>query len=244
MRILLTITALSAVISFGQVKDANLWAGYGLKMEMTKKFSVELESQARFSNNASSFNQFYTELSAGYKIIKPISVGFTYRYSRKNAGDYYFNQNRFCLDLSLKHTLDMGLGFKTRARYQHVFDRLKTVNFIYPDKANLYRQSFKISYKHPDFKLLTPYIGAELFYALQPVNPTSKLDTYRFKAGVVVDLPKRLSLKVFYTYEYENRTEDNINHIYGLQVNYSFKSLKKLMKGSSKSDSKSDKPEN
>ena len=233
MKNLLTILFLFSFISHGQVKDANLWMGYGLDMELTKKISLELESQARFSNNASSFNQFYTELNAGYKIIKPINVGITYRYSRKNSGDYYFNQNRFCLDLSYKYKLDMGLGFKTRARYQHVFDRLKEVNYIYPDKSNLYRQSFKISYEHPEFKLLSPYIGAELFYALQPVNPTSKLDTYRIKAGVSVDLPKRMSLKLFYTYEYENRTVDNIAHIYGFQINYSFKSLKKLMKSDS-----------
>lgn len=239
MKKLFTIFSLISFSSFGQVKDANLWVGYGLDFELTKKISLELESQTRFNNNASSFNQFYTELSAGYKIIKPIDFSVTYRYSRKNSGDYYFSQNRFCFDLSIKHKLDMGLEFKTRARYQHVFDRLKEVNYIYPDKANLYRQSFKIGYEHPDFKLLSPYIGAELFYALQPVNPTSKLDTYRLKAGVSVDLPKRISLKIFYTYEYENRTVDNIAHIYGFQINYSFMSLKKLMK--SDSDKKEDK---
>lgn len=240
MRILLVICALGSLISYGQVKDANLWMGYGLEMEMTKKISLELESQTRFNNNASSFNQFYTELSAGYDIIKPINVSGTYRYSRKNNGDYYFSQNRFCLDLSYKFKLDMGLGFKTRARYQHVFDRLKEVNGVYPDKGNLYRQSFKISYDIPNFKLITPYIGGELFYALQPVNPTSKLDTYRFKAGMDFDLPKRISLRLFYTYEYEHRTVDNIAHIYGFQINYAFKSLKKLTKSSSNSS----KPEN
>jgi len=235
MRILLVICALGSLNSYGQVKDANLWMGYGLEMEMTKKISLELESQARFNNNASSFNQFYTELSAGYDIIKPINVSGTYRYSRKNNGDYYFSQNRFCLDLSYKFKLDMGLGFKTRARYQHVFDRFKEVNGVYPDKANLYRHSFKLSYDIPDFKLITPYVGAELFYALQPVNPTSALDAYRFKAGMVLDLPKRISLKLFYTYEYENRAVDNIAHIYGFQINYAFKSLKKLTKSGSKS---------
>ena len=149
--------------------------------------------------------------------------------------DYYFNQNSFCLDVSYGYKLDMGLSFKTRARYQHVFDRLGVVNGIYPDKGNVYRQSFKIGYKNKDFKLIQPYIGGEIFHSIQPKNPNAGfLDTYRFKAGLDIDLPKRQSIRLFFTYEYENRTIDNQAYIYGIQYNCEFKSLHKRNKKNKK----------
>ena len=230
-----------AVSSFGQVDDAHFWSGFGLDLDITKKFNVAVESQVRFDQNASAFNQAYFELGGDYKILKGLKAGLIYRYARKNDGDYYFNQNRFCLDLSYRYKLDMGLSFKTRARFQHAFDRFSEVNGIYPNRKNIYRQAFKISYTNKDFKLVSPFIGAELFYALQPLNSTSTLDTYRLKGGLSFDLPKRQSLKVFYTYEYENRTVDNKNHIYGIQYGYSFKALYKNKKGK-KSDTKKSEP--
>ena len=227
MRSLSLLILLFGSIVYGQKKDAHLWTGLGLDMDITKKISVDFETQSRFDQNASKLNQLYFELGSSYKVIKGVKLGFIYRYARKNSGDYFFNQNRFCLDLSYRYRLDFGITIKTRARYQHAFDRFSIVNEIYPNKKNLYRQSFKISYLNKDFKLISPFIGTEFFYALQPKNPYSSLDTYRLKAGFVLDLPKRHSVKVFYTFEHEHRSVDNLSHIYGVQYNYSFKALYK-----------------
>ena len=204
--------------SFGQIKkDANLWTGIGLEMEVLKDLTAGFETQTRFNDNFSGFNQAYVEFSADYKILKGFNASIIYRYARKKS-DYFFNANRIALDLSYKLKLDFGLDFKTRARFQHGFDRLSEINGIYPDRKNVYRQSFKISYKHDDFKLLSPYIGTEIFHSIQPINENAGfLDTYRLKAGVSVDLPKRQSLKIFYTFEHENRSVDNRSYIYGIQ---------------------------
>lgn len=237
MKHLLFIAFLIPTLGFSQNKDANLWTGIGLEMEMVKDFSVGFETQLRLDNNMTTYNQAYGELSADYKVIKGVSVGVIYRYSRKNDGDYFFNQNRICLDASYSFKLDMGLSFKTRARYQHSFDRLSMVNGIYPDRANIYRQSFKIEYKIKDFKLIEPFIGAEIFHSINPINENAGfLDTYRFKAGLSLDLPKRQSIKLFYTYEHEQRSVDNKAYIYGIQYNYEFKSLHKKRKKQAKKD--------
>ena len=231
IRCFLITLCLGSALSYGQIKkDANFWTGVGLEMELIKDLSVGFETQFRFNDNLSHFNQAYAEFSAGYGIIKGLDVGLIYRYARKQS-DFFFNSNRLALDLSYRYKLDFGLSFKTRARIQHGFDRLSEVNGIYPERKNVYRQSFKISYKHDEFKLISPYIGAEIFHSIQPINPNAGfLDTYRLKAGVNVDLPKRQSLKVFYTFEHENRSVDNRSFIYGVQYNYKFKSLHKKKK--------------
>jgi hypothetical protein len=227
MRALLLSLILISSSSIAQVKDANIWFGYGLKMDITKKFDVSMESQARFYRNASTFSQYYNEASLGYRIVKGVDIGLDYRYSRKYNGDYYYNQNRISLGASYKFKLDMGLDFKVKSRYQFNFNRLSVVNGISPEYRHMFRQAFSIDYKHPNFKLLAPFIATEFFFALSPTNTTSSVDSYRIKVGVDIDLPKRQTIGVFYMYEHENRSLDNINHIYGAQYNYEFKRLNK-----------------
>ena len=238
--VLLIFLSSTYLLSFGQIKkDANFWTGVGLEMEVVKDLNVGLETQIRLNDNLSSFNQAYLEVDADYKLLKGLRAGIIYRYARKHS-DYYFNQNRLCLDLSYKYKLDFGLSFKTRARYQHAFDRLSIVNGIFPEKKNIYRQSFKISYSNKELKLISPFIGAEIFHSIQPVNEnTGFLDTYRIKAGANIDLAKRHSLKIFYTFEHEYRAANNRSFIYGIQYNYQFKSLYKKMKKKKKEQNKS-----
>ena len=223
MRLILTIFILSGATVFSQVNDAGFWTGFGLDYDINKKFSVEYESQVRFNDNVSHLNQYYNEITGGYKIVKGLQTSLTYRYSRKNNGDYYFNQYRFCLNLSYKYKIKPGITFSTRVRYQHSFDRLKVVNDIFPDKKNIFRMAFKVSYRNKDFKRIQPYLKYEFFNAIQPKNSYSSLDTYRVKIGALLDLPGKHAIKIFYMFEHENRSVDNRSHIYGIQYNYSLK---------------------
>ncbi|MCB9223682.1 MAG: DUF2490 domain-containing protein [Crocinitomicaceae bacterium] len=213
--------------SFSQDKDALLWTGVGADLDLTKKISLEFEGQARFKENMSQFNQIYGELGAAHDLMYGFKTGLAYRYSRKFNGDYYYNDNRFCIDVVHKYKTEFGLDFSTRLRFQHSFDRLTEVNYILPSTANTLRLSFKTSYKHKDFKRVQPFAGFELFHAIQPKNQYSFIDTYRIKAGINLDLPKRHGFKLYYIYENEYRASDNHNHIYCIQYNYSFKLPKK-----------------
>lgn len=217
------------IFPLAQESDAQFWTGSAVKVRIIKNLSAYYETQLRFDQNISRFNQYYSELGTKYEVLDGLNLGLIYRYARKNSGDYFFNQNRFCVDASYGLDLFAGFSLKTRARYQHAFDRFKTVNNVLPDEKSVYRQSFKLSYRHSEFKLIQPYIGGEIFHALQPTNESAGfLDTYRLKTGFVIDLPKRFEIKAFYTFEKENRTIDNFNHIYGVQLNWEVK--KKLIR--------------
>jgi hypothetical protein len=232
IRILLLSSLILSSLVRAQDKDAMLWTGFSGDMDITKELSVELESQTRFQSNMSQYQQAYGELGVNYKLAKGLKFGATYRYSRKNAGDFYFNENRLCANLRYRYKLDMGLSLAARLRYQHSFDRLSMVNNIYPNRKNIMRLSFKIDYKNKAIKRFLPFIGGELFHALQPQNQYSYgwLDTYRLKAGLTLDLPDRHSVKIYYIFEHEYRASDNLNHIYCVQYNYSIKPLYKLKK--------------
>ncbi|UKN00534.1 DUF2490 domain-containing protein [Paracrocinitomix mangrovi] len=224
--ILLFFVSFSAV---GQKTDAMFWTGVGLDLGITKDLKVEYETQFRLDQNASRLSQYYSELGVGYDLKYGFDAGFVYRYSRKNEGSYYFNESRLCFDISWKYKTEFGLSARLKTRYQHAFDRFKTVNDVVPNKKNTLRFSLKFDYEHPEFKLIQPFISPELFIALPP-NNSNVLDTYRVKGGLTFDLPKRHEITVFYMYEHENRNTDNLNHIYCLQYNYSFKSLHKKKK--------------
>lgn len=230
MRKILFFILIVPVLGFAQNQDAVLWTGAGIGVDVTKKLSVDAETQVRFDENMSNMLQTYGELGASYRVIKGLRLGLIYRYSRKNEGSYYFNENRFCIDAKYQYKLDFGLSLKTRLRYQHSFDRFSEINGVYPRRKNTFRWKVGLAYKHADFKRVQPFLAAEFYNALQPQNSTSSLDTYRIKFGALLDLPKRHSVKIFYMYEHENRSVDNNYHIYGIQYNYTLKPLHKKKK--------------
>jgi opacity protein-like surface antigen len=219
--------------SYGQEvkkKDANVWIGGGLNLPITKKLDIALKTQTRFYQNATQFKLTYSQLKVKYDFGYGISINGLYRYSRVNKGSYFKNYNRFSLDGIYRYKLEMGLSFKLRLRYQHTFDRIKTINEIYPDRKNLFRYSLRMRYKNDNFKRILPFLAGELFSAISPKNTTAFWDTYRIKMGVTFDLPKRHEISVFYMFEHENRNVDNNSHIYAFQYAYTLSRLNKKKK--------------
>lgn len=227
------------LLSISQQKDALLWSGIGLDCEMAKDFQLKFETQVRLDKNFMRFKHYYAEIEGEYELFDDFEVGLIYRYSRKNDGDFFYNENRFALDVTYKFKTDIGLDFRPRARLQHAFDRFQMVNEIYPDRSTVFRLAIKIDYEHDDFKLIQPFVSGEVFHALNPKNEITALDSYRMRGGLTFDLPDRHEIQVFYMYEVENRSSINHNHIYGLQYSYSLRDLDKWgKKGKDKDKSK------
>lgn len=229
-RLFLIITLIISHTSVSQNKDALGWTGLSVELPIVKDLEATFESQARFDQNLLRFSQLYGEMALQYKVYKRLNAGVIYRYSRKNQGDYFFNDNRFSLYLRYRVKFDAGFDLDFKGKYQHNFDRIAPLNEVNPDKKNLLRWSVKLKYENEKFKRLQPFVATEIFNALRPNNSTSFLDSYRFKAGLMIDLPKRFEIKTFYMFEHENRSVDNKNHIFCVQVNYLFKKLIKSKK--------------
>ncbi|MBD3639031.1 MAG: DUF2490 domain-containing protein [Crocinitomicaceae bacterium] len=210
--------------------DAHLWTGLQLNLPVNKDLGLTFETQTRYFKNITSLRQAYGELSANYDLPKGLDLSAAYRYSRVNKEDYFENNNRFCLDFLYNFNLTDALDWKVRFRYQHSFNRLRVINDINPDKEHLLRLKLRVRYQHPEFKRIQPFLSGELFYNFEPPVPGTFLDTYRFRTGLLFDLPDRHEISIFYMFENEFRDEPERNHIYSIQYAYTFKSLKKLFK--------------
>ncbi|NOQ74510.1 MAG: DUF2490 domain-containing protein [Crocinitomix sp.] len=223
--LILSTLLISTLGGFSQTQDAQLWTGLGLKADLGKKMSLKYETQTRFYKNASTLRTYYNELSASYELAKNFGLGVSYRYSRKAKEGYFVGENRFCLnaDYSIK-IAETGLRLKTRARYQLGFDRTAVINeVIYPNIGSTFRWKFNLRYKNDDFKRVLPFVGYELFKAIQPAGSVG-LDAYRVYAGIDFDLPKRHELGIKYIYELDHGSQQSVTHNYVLQYNYSLPS--------------------
>lgn len=238
MRSLFIVFILTSFTAFSQQKDAMLWTGASLKAKLIKDLSAKYETQTRFYQNASSLYQYYNEFGLDYEIIKNLEFGTTYRYSRKKRDfSYYTGENRLSFDLGYDFDLfKTGIELKGRGRYQWSFDRVGVINdVIYPDIKHTFRFKFEAKYKNDNIKRFEPYVSYEFYNAIQPINPISKLDTYRLSVGLDIDLPAKNEISIFYIFENENRSVINQNHIYGIQYSYS---LGKLIDSKDKNDTK------
>lgn len=232
-RLLVALTLLSSS-TFAQVSDANLWTGLGAKMDITKDLSLSYETQTRFDNNMSRLRTYYNELGAKYGLIKGLDVSVKYRFARKLRDTYWDSENRFNVDVAYGYKIKpANIRLKARARYQVAFNRLGVVNdVIFPRIRHVGRFKVSAKYQNKDFKLITPFISGELFTALRPINPISGLDAWRLSAGVTFDLPKKFEVDLGYIFEREVSAVLQNAHIYFVQLNYEFPSLKDKKKGS------------
>jgi len=205
-----------------QINDAQLWSSAAIKTDITDDLTVGYEMCTRFYKNVTSLDNYYNEIGAEYKIVKGLAAGIDYRYSRKNKEDYFENVHRFCFNASYSYSFDdLGLKLKFRTRYQIPFNRLGIVNDnIYPDTKNTLRFKLSADYTPVNLKWLQPFLSFEIYKGIKPVNIYNSIDSYRFTAGVTLDLPKRHSIDLYYMLEKEYRSAQYINHIWGIQYNY------------------------
>ena len=211
------------LLAYNQVQqDANLWTSVGLSADMTKQISLSYEMQSRFYKNATTIDAYYNELGISYEPIKNLDFSADYRYSTKNKEGYFENVHRLCFNASYGTKFkDLGLSVKGRVRYQIPFDRFGVINDnVYPDSKNVVRFKAYAKYKHKDFKLIQGVTSFEIYHAIRPKNTISAVDSYRFGAGITIDLPKRHSIDLYYILEREFKSTPFINHIYGIQYNY------------------------
>ncbi|MCG8576217.1 MAG: DUF2490 domain-containing protein [Flavobacteriales bacterium] len=223
MKKILLLLFLGSYLSFAQVSDANLWTGLGVNADLNDQFSLAYETQTRFFNNFSQLGNYYNELGVKYKPLKDVKIAVKYRYARKYRSTFWDSENRFNIDAAYRYKIKPAkISLTARARYQVSFNRLGVINdVIYPRIKHTGRLKFTAKYRNKDLKLIRPFVSTELFTALNPKNPISALDAYRFSAGVTFNLPKKLELDLAYIFERENGSVLENAHIYMIQLNYS-----------------------
>ncbi len=199
--------------------DLEAWTGVELRKDLPKGFAASVEWQSRFDDNISRLKRNYLYLGANYKIQKWLFVLVQYRFSTNPFSDAH----RFRTGLNFKFKYKK-FSLNNRLIYQHQYGFLSDewINEFGPSKA--LRNRLQIGYS------ITKKIGVSL--AAEPSwrleSSVFSLRRIRYMTAVDFDLPKKLSLRLFYLVQPDyNRVNPAINYVTGISLAYDLPGKKK-----------------
>lgn len=212
-------------------KDWASWNIIGIEYKLNKKWSFELEEQLRLKENISVIDNYFTQLSAEYKLFKNFKLGGGLRYIRKNDNQGniqgYENHFRFNLDATYKHKIN-DLTVSYRLRYQNKNEL--GVSYDEGDYANQnirFKTAVKYDFKNWNFD---PKFSAEIFNKFQEGNENG-FNKYRLTLGTDYKIKNFGKVGVFYRMEKELNVDfPDVTSIVGLKYTYTLKNKKKQLK--------------
>lgn len=201
-------------------RDFELWTGVGIKAKFGD-FSIELEEQFRFEENAGVTDQYFTNIGLGYKFHKRFSMGADFRHI-KRPGDE--TRNRISFDATYNHKLMDRLRLSYRIRWQNRNDVGYTEeDGDYPLKT--WRLRLKADYNIKGWKL-DPYFSTEIFRQNSDIT-TPTYSNLRFTFGTSYKF-KDFRISGFYRVERElGVTYPQTTYIVGVGLRYNLKFSKK-----------------
>jgi len=158
------------------------------QVKLPQSFKINFEQSLRLRGDRFSFRQTFTEAGISYKVSDGLKLLLPLRYA-------IFEDKvkmRISFGGSYKYKFsDYTIRYKSR--YQRVYEKDE-------DLEDLIRNKFTIQYKSN--KDIDPFFSYEIF---NPSNSgVGEMNEYRLSAGGDIDLPKKKSLKIYYTYKIED----------------------------------------
>ena len=191
--------------SYG-LDDNQSWTSVGFDKKLPYSFKLKFEQELRLKDQLSTFKQTFSEFSLSYTVFKGFKIEIPFRYM--NYKDK--TKQRVSFGGSYKYSFK-PVSLKHRTKYQKTYEKGEI-----PEE--LIRNKFSIMYKLN--KKIKPYVSGE-FIQLDAHN--YPLDETRFSFGLTYELPRKNSMKIFYTRKIEDKTKKNPDEIgvFGLSYNFS-----------------------
>ncbi len=192
--------------SYG-LDDNQSWTSVGFEKKLPYSFKLQFEQELRLEDQASTFKQTFSEFSLSYSVFKGFKIEIPFRYMTYKDK----TKQRVSFSGSYKYSFK-PVSLKHRTKYQRTYEKEEI-----PEE--LIRNKFSIMYKLN--KKIEPYVSGE-FIQLDDVH-NYQLDETRFSFGLTYELPKKNSIKIFYTLKNEDKTKKNPDEIgvFGLSYNFS-----------------------
>ncbi|MFT6802077.1 MAG: long-subunit fatty acid transport protein [Salibacteraceae bacterium] len=188
-----------------------IWTGFTLSKDLSKKFSVDLEDQVRFSEALGGLRLNFLDLGLTYRINKVFDAKVNYRYSfRSNVR----NTKRISFDLSYKVKIKpVKVEIKMRTRFQNT-------QVTYTGESTNYLRNKLTLYKSIS-KKWEGYMAYEIFHNMSDEN---ELHATRFVVGTKFKLNKNLKLKAFLQYDQDVHGKyQPKRYVLGVMGTYEFK---------------------
>jgi len=183
----------------------------GLRHEVVKDLDISGGVQLRLDEGFTRIERWMPEVSIGYQIIKPLTIGAGYRliYSRNSSGDFEI-AHRVHVQAALSFKLKpLGSKLRYRLRLQDRFER----NVGEPTEHQpTLRNALELSYT--DWALLQPFVSAEHYLALDELD-TEPTRRYKFMLGLQRDIGAA-QLEVYYRLDVPGSNDDPKRHMIGV----------------------------
>lgn len=192
--------------SYG-LDDNQSWTSVGFEKKLPYSFKLQFEQELRLDNQLSTFKQTFSEFSLSYSVFKGFKIELPFRYMAYKDK----TKQRVSFSGSYKYSFK-PVSLKHRTKYQRTYEKGEI-----PEE--LIRNKLSIMYKLN--KKIEPYVSGEFIQLLDANN--YPLDETRFSFGLTYELPKKNSMKIFYTLKNEDKTKNNPDEIgvFGLSYNFS-----------------------
>lgn len=225
IKLMLLITMLFAGKNYAQTDtDWASWNTIGVEFELNKKWSFGLEEQLRFKENISVVDNYFTQLTADYKLFKGFKLGAGVRFIRDNDNQGniqgYENHFRFQIDVKYKHEInDFKIGY--RLRYQNKNEL--GVSYDEGDYANQnIRFKTSLEYNFSNWKL-DPKFSAEIFNKFQE-GEDNGFNKFRLTLGTDYKTENFGKIGVYYRYQKDLNVDfPDATNIVGLKYIYTIK---------------------
>jgi len=228
--ITLAILVLSSNISYAQVadnKDFAMWNSVGIKYSPIKRLKLGVEQHIRLKENASETDEYFTEVQAGFELLKDLEIGGAVRFIKENDNvgnnKEWEEHFRYNIDLSYKLDLIKKLDISFRLRYQNKRE-LGLGEGVEDIAAENLRLKTGVDYNIKSWPL-DPEFAVELFNRKRDglsLIGDAKLSRYRLTFGTSYNLKEFGKFSIYYRYQ-ENTRVDNtfVTEILGLKYTYS-----------------------
>ena len=192
--------------SYG-LDDNQSWTSVGFEKKLPYSFKLQFEQELRLDNQLSTFKQTFSEFSLSYSVFKGFKIELPFRYMTYKDK----TKQRVSFSGSYKYSFK-PVSLKHRTKYQRTYEKGEI-----PEE--LIRNKLSINYRLN--KKIEPYVSGEFIQLLHATN--YPLDETRFSFGLTYKLPKKNSIKIFYTLKNEDKTKKNPDEIgvFGLSYNFS-----------------------
>jgi hypothetical protein len=215
-------------VSQVDTSDFAIWSSVGVDYSPIKKLKIGVEQSLRLKEDASVTEEYFTEISLKYEILKDFEIGGGTRFIKENDNvgkkQGYETHFRFNLDASFKHDIER-FTLSYRFRYQNK----KELNLTVAD-ANSPTETvrFKTDIEYNIRKWpLDPELSIELFSQLENVKQVRdlSLNKIRFTFGTDYKLKKFGKFGIYYRYEenimqyFKNETLNILGFSYTYSIN-------------------------
>ena len=204
------------------VRDFEVWTAAKVKFEATKKLDFSFEEQFRFKDDASTIDQYFSELYGSYDITKKFKIALAARYIRENDNvgkkQGYENHFRWNADLNYKHKIDR-FTMKYRLSYQAKDElNVSELQGDFIDNTLRFRAGVAYNIKKWDFD---PEFAAEIFNG---INNSEGFNKIRLTLGTEYKFKEAGEIGAFYRYEKQLIGDyPKTSNILGIQYQYTIK---------------------